>query len=296
MMEQLIEEIRMHFASHIQGIRQLNTLGAEFLAYSFRQGIEFGVAIPTESKNEVYEDAAQITIKTLTNMGVRYIVLTCCDETFRNDFAKFAAYFVTPGETGENRRNIIETPLNWWKGWIGMLGNRVGGRKTYDTIAEMLALEELYKSDPTICWTASTAGSHDLESETKSFEIKSTLKKSESTVTISSQYQLDSVKPLQLWFYRMEGSSQGVSINSMKARLVSSGYDENLIEAQLEARGFMPGNSSRDIKYVLLERRKFQIGESFPRIVESSFKNDKYPQNIIKILYSIDLEGLPYSS
>ena len=295
-MNSLIEEIRLHFASQIQGLRPLSKLPESYKAFSFRQGVEYGVAIRTVSMKIIYEEASQITIKSFNNMGENYIALSCCDEGFRNEFAKFGAFFVIPGENGENRRLVIESPLKWWDSWIGMLGNRVGTRKSYDTIAEMLALEELYKKDKTINWTASQAGSHDIESDDASFEIKSTLKKAETTVTISSQFQLDSVKPLQLWFYRMEASDQGISINDMKAKLIDAGYNENLIEAQLEKRGFMFGNSIREKKYVILERRKYSVDDSFPRIVESSFKNNVYPKNIIKILYTIDLEGIDYSS
>lgn len=293
-MKQLIEEIRTHFASQVQGIRMLKCLPADYKAYSFRQGVEYGVAIETTIGKEVYEEAAQITIKTFNNLGVKYIALSCCDESFRNEFANFGANFVYPGDNGENRRIVLSSPLNWWDGWIGMLGNKVGGKKSYDTIAEMMALEELFKKDNTIKWTASQAGSHDLESDSHSYEVKSTIMKSEATVTISSQFQLDSVRPLQLWFYRMEASEQGVSINDMIKKLIATGYDENLIESQLGKRGFMLGSSIRDRKYVLLEKRKYTVDDHFPRIVESSFKNNVYPKNIIKILYTIDLEGIDY--
>ncbi len=293
-MDKLIEEIRTHFASQIQGLRPLSQLSTEFKGYTFRQGVEYGVAVESTSDKDLYEEASQITIKRINNMGVNYIALACCDEEFRNEFAHFAAYFLIPGENGDNRRLLLESPIKWWEGWIGMLGNRIGQRQCYDTIAEMMALEEIYKVDNTTKWTASQAGSHDIESDSLSFEVKSTVKKSETTVTISSQFQLASVKPLQLWYYRMEASEHGLSINDMKRELVAAGYDEALVESQLCKRGFIPGNSSRDRKYVLLEKRKFIVDEDFPKIVESSFKNDIYPKNIVKILYTIDLEGLDY--
>ena len=159
----------------------------------------------------------------------------------------------------------------------------------------MMALKDLFSIDNSIQWTASHAGSHDIESPSNSYEVKSTIKKSETNVTISSRFQLDSEKPLELWFYRMEASEQGMSINDMKDELVKAGYSESLLESQLEAKGFIKGNSIRDKKYILLERRKYIIDDNFPRIVESSFKNDVYPKNIIKILYTIDLEGLDYT-
>ena len=93
----------------------------------------------------------------------------------------------------------------------------------------------------------------------------------------------------------MEASEQGFSINDLKDELVKAGYNESTLESQLQSKGFILGNSIRDRKYIVLERRKYTIDESFPRIVESSFKNNVYPKNIIKILYTIDLEGLDYT-
>ena len=294
-MNTILSDIREHFASHVQGLRRLQNEALEFSAYTFRQGPEYGVAIEIQSSKDVYEEAAQITLRTMNFMGKRYITLACCDEQFRNEFARFASHFVDPGIDGDNRKLVTENPLSWWEKWIGMLGNIVAGRKSYDTIAEMLALTALYKEDPSISWTASQAGSHDIESNKAAYEIKSTIKKAETQVTISSQFQLFSEKPLQLWFYRMEASEHGVSINDVKKQLVSVGYDKDLIESQLEERGFIIGSSIRDRKYVVLEARKYKVDDSFPRIIESSFKNDQYPKNIVKILYTIDLEGLEYS-
>jgi len=294
-MNTTLSNIREHFASHIQGIRRLQNESPEYSAYTFRQGPEYGVAIEYPSSKDVYEEASQITLRTMNFMGKTYITLSCCDEQFRNEFARFASHFVDPGIDGDNRKLVIEAPLSWWEKWISMLGNIVAGRNSYDTIAEMLALVALYKDDPTCSWTASQAGSHDIESDIAAYEIKSTNKKAETTVTISSQFQLYSEKPLQLWFYRMEASEHGVSINDVKEQLVSVGYNKDVIESQLEKRGFIIGSSIRDKKYVVLEVRKFKVDDSFPRIIESSFKNNKYPKNIVKILYTIDLEGLEYS-
>lgn len=295
-MKSLINEIRMHFASQVQGIRQLTNLPNDYAAFSFRQGVEYGVAIRLSNNMEIYEEASQITLKSMNIMGHFYLALSCCDEEFRNEFAKFGCYFVAPGENGETRDTLLSTPYKWWEGWIGMLGNRISSKNGYTVIAEMIALCELYATDKSIKWTASQAGSHDIESDNGSFEIKSSLKKAETKVTISSQFQLDSVKPLQLWFIRMEESAQGISINDLKNQLISLGYSSTQIESELEHKGFISGNRIRDRKYVVLEKRKFDVDSNFPRIVESSFKNDVYPKNIVKILYTIDLEGLPYTS
>jgi hypothetical protein len=295
-MEDLISEIREHFATQVQGFRRIERMPQNYEAYTFRNGAEYGVAIKLEANFQIYEESSQITLKSLVFNNEDYLVLSACVQEFRNEFARFAYNFIEPGEDGSNRKLVVSSPYDWWEGWVEMLGNRFSDKKVYDVLAEMLALKDLYLIDNTIQWTVSGSGTHDIESDTGSFEVKSTLKKSESKVTISSQFQLDSVKPLKLCFYRMEESIQGLSINDLKEELVNYGYNPALLETQLEQRGYVSGNRTRDKKYVVLERRIYNVDSTFPRIVESSFKNDVYPRNIVKILYTIDLEGLYYQS
>ena len=166
----------------------------------------------------------------------------------------------------------------------------------HDVIGEMIALDYLFQIDSSVEWSASHAGSHDIESNNKSYEVKTTIKKSESTVTISSQHQLFSERDLDLLFFRLEYSEQGVSINDMKEILSSHGYNPDLLETQLSYRGFIKGSSIRDRKYRLLEARQYIVDDQFPKIVKSSFKGDVYPMNIVKILYTLDLEGINYMS
>ena len=300
-MDNMLKEIREHFAANQVGLRLLTKLPTGYPAYTFRIGNEFGVAIEFESQRDFFEESTNALMSTKKfvlqgGKSTRYLTLSCCEEGYRNEFAEFCAHFVDPGKDGDNRHRLLDTPLNWWNQWIGLLGNRKGSSKCYDVIAEMMALDLLFRIDNTVVWSASHEGSHDIESSTKSYEVKSTLKKSETTVTISSQHQLFSTRELNLLFFRLEHSEQGVSINDMKEILVGHGYQSVLLEAQLNYRGFVKGSSLRDQKFRLLEARSYNVDDNFPRIVKSSFKGDVYPKNIIKILYTIDLEGLNYTN
>ena len=53
---------------------------------------------------------------------------------------------------------------------------------------------------------------------------------------------------------------------------------------------------NRNKKYKKLEGRIYEVDDSFPRIVQSSFKNDKYPNAITHIQYTVDLDGIEYST
>ena len=92
----------------------------------------------------------------------------------------------------------------------------------------------------------------------------------------------------------MEESNLGVCINDMIKLLVDDGYDENRIEVELRKLGIMPGSIERKERYKILEKRKYKVDNNFPKITNESFKNDMIPENILHIVYSIDLDGLNY--
>ena len=298
-MDNIIDEIKTHFAANLRGFRRIKSI-SDWETFTYRHNCEFGLAIKYDSGKDIYEEANEVilysTILVINNRPDNYLMLACCNEQYRNKFAELSRDFVDPGVNGEKRINILSDPNKWWNSWVGLLGDRKADRKSYDTIAELLTLDYLYKDDKSTLWTASEAGTHDIETDKESYEVKSTIKKSETTVTISSQHQLESSNNLFLIYIRMEKSLSGYSINDVVASLTKHGYDDGLLESQLSNRGFKKGSSIRDLKYTVLETRLFTVDGKFPKIVESSFKNDVFPKNIVKILYTIDLEGINYSA
>ena len=151
----------------------------------------------------------------------------------------------------------------------------------------MMVLDNLYVNDNTIEWTAVNAGSHDIEGYESSYEVKSTVKRYGATITIAGQHQLQSLKRLQLYFCRLEQSKSGISINDMKDKLVADGYDKDKIEQQLYQLGYERGASIREEKY--------KVDDKFPKITKASFKDDRIPESVIQITYTIDLDGLDYT-
>lgn len=294
----MIEEIRKHFATGQYGLRQLPT-DSIFPAYTIRESTYYGVAMPCEQDLLVSErstNARLFTKKVIVNdSSTNLLIFGCHDESLRNEFATMCIDFISPGNMGEKRKLILKTPIEWWNKWVDLMGNRRSQKTSYNVIAEMLALKSIYESDNTVKWTSEHMGSHDLESDLVIIEVKSTIKKSETNVTISSQHQLKSDRPLFLYFCRLEESAQGISINDVKNMLVSLGYPENLLESQIEKFGFEMGTEARDAKYRVLETRKYIVDDSFPKITAESFINHTFPESIVKITYTIDLNGLSYS-
>lgn len=297
----IIEEIRSHFAALYDGMRKLESVPEEYPAYSLRYQGEYGVAFDYDNDKDILEESVNAKISTrevtLWNGERRKcLLLTCYDEEFRNEFAYMCELFITPGICGEARKKIIENPLTWWNKWIELLGDHRGKKVCYDVLAELITLDFLYKDDPSVVWTAAEAGTHDIESPSASYEVKSTIKKSETHIIISSRHQLEAANKLELFFFRMEKSLSGFSINDVSDSLEKHGYDRSQLEKQLSEKGYSKGMSIRDTKFTILEVRRYIVDEKFPKIVVGSFKNDVFPKNIIKIIYTIDLEGIDYTS
>lgn len=295
---ELLKEIREGFASTQNGARDLKCLPLDYPAMIIRNNEGYGVAIEFDNERDIAEKFANSRLFTQIirdgKLEKKYLVLSCMKDSLRYEFATVCAQFVEPGKDGIDRKNLICDPLNWWKQWRELMGNAISKKDAYSVIAEMLALDEVFKIDNTVEWTAVNSGSHDIEGKNSSFEVKSTVKRYGASITISSQHQLQNLKRLYLYFCRLEQSKEGISINDMKDKLVSDGYDKEKIEHQLFQLGYEKGASVREEKYKILEKRKYEVDDKFPRVVASSFKNDRIPDAVTQITYTIDLDGLEY--
>lgn len=296
---EILEEIREYFASTQNGAREIKTLSDDYPAMVIRNNEEYGVAIEFDDARDIMEKFANSRLFS-RNMAIggiekKYLILSCMLDSLRYEFATVCAQFVEPGVDGVDRKNLMAEPLDWWKKWCKLMGNAISSKEAYSVIAEMMVLDNLYVNDNTIEWTAVKVGSHDIEGYESSYEVKSTVKRYGSIITITGQHQLQSLKRLQLYFCRLEQSKSGISINDMKDKLVADGYDKDKLEWQLYQLGYERGASIREERYKVLEKRKYEVDDKFPKITKASFKDDRIPKSVIQITYTIDLDGLDYT-
>ena len=296
----LLEEIRQFFATQLTGAVQITNLPSGYPAYAVRTREGFGVAVEFDSDLAVSEHFANASFFSrkvlLADEDKNVLFLTSWVEDLRNEFACVCAQFVDPGIDGKDRADLLSDPLSWWKNWKTLLGNTISNKAPYSVMCELLVLEHvLLTGDADAEWTAAKSGTHDIESASRSVEVKSTIRRYGADVTISGQFQLIHSKPLDLFFCRVEESPAGISINDMKDRLVGAGYDGNLLESQLTEQGYEYGSSDRDKKYSVLERKSFHVDDSFPKITEKSFKGDVGDVREEQIVVDLDaVESIPW--
>ena len=121
--------------------------------------------------------------------------------------------------------------------------------------------------------------------------------KTKEVVTIHNQFQLDTKgldRQLYIVYCKVEKNDSGDSIDSLYNELLSSKYDCGEISKYLKEIGYYEGKQERYEKYLIHEMRAYKVDESFPRIDDKSFVDGKFPNNIIKIEYTVSLDGLEY--
>lgn len=299
--ELLKEELKQLFhilKSNEYYIYELKELNPEYGAYFISEGNWKGVAIQVPMEIAPQEFLANfesirvcIQNKIVTqDKKICLLSLLAKDIDLVDKFILLCIDFIDPGENGENRNELINNPQKWVNKWKKLLGNTFKNDMDYSYLGELVILYYLLNENKEVKLT--NQGSYDLETKEKNYEVKTTIMKYASIIEVHSQYQLKRIDniPLELYFVRLEESSQGISINKILKLLNSKNYEMDKIMDKIKD----ISSESREKNYKILEIRKYNIDDTFPRITAKSFKNDVIPKNIINIKYVIDLDGINY--
>ncbi len=295
----LVSVLREYYASSMDNkVRGIVGLLDEYPAYVYKHGQDYGVCIPFNSPIVFSEDFTNAKLRTLElyfNGGKEKVLfLSTSNSLYREQFSIISANFIDPGVNGERRKSIVDDPEKWVLSWVDLLGNTKKNKKSYSIFGELYVLYYLFKKDKTIRWTGASSGTHDIESNDSSFEVKTTKLKYDNYITVSSHNQLFSNNSTQLVFVRLEQTPYGISINSLVENLVAEGYDKENLESGLSKHGLYSTKRERNIKYTVLESKKYNLDKDFPKLNLVDLSTIPKYEHIVKITYSIDLTGLDY--
>jgi len=295
----ILNNIRENFASGVtSSALPIEGLESKYPAWVINIKGSYGVGIEYNEDlniNERFSSAKLVSFTILMNgKKIKLLTLLSDNEDLKYEFASICSYFVYPGENGEDRNKLIRDPHDWWKGLKSLIGNSNIEKNIYSILGEMVTLYYLSKKNIKANWVGLSKGSIDIETKDCNYEVKSTIMRFDSLVNISSQFQLSQSKLTYLNFCRFEESLFGVSINMISELLVDEGFSMIEIEESLLSASIEKYNLNREKKYKLLEMRMYEIDEKFPVISSDSFKANRIPENVVKITYKVNLDGLPY--
>ena len=271
----------------------------KYPAWTIKFVDSYGVAIPYEGEEEINESFSNAKIRSTTiqfkeGNAKKALVLTSEATDIRAPFATLCEALVDPGENGERRIVIENSPVLWWKEWKELLGNKNIDERIYDVLGELCVLKYLVSNGEDAEWNGPDGASYDIETDLRFVEVKSSINRDRREVTISSQFQLfPKEKHLDLVLCRFEPVViSGISIDSIMDEFEIMGYNTYLLNSKLEKLGFERGMSARKKNFKLHEMLQYKVDDNFPRITPESFVNGVMPVGIIKITYTADLSGL----
>lgn len=292
-MNKLKNELAENFSNRSIGIREVLNFDREL--YTYVDQYSYGIMIKCNDDIRINEQIGKISLyNKLIDINLKSyncIIVNCLDLNIRDRFIDFIVENVS-----SSYDSLRDRPLNWWEEWCTFLGNVFVERRVYDIIGELFVLEKIFCKDKNTKWAATLKGSIDIENNNDIYEVKSTTKKYDSIITVSSQQQLkqNDNRNLFLVFVRLENSLGGECIEDYVTRIVANGYPERIIEEYLNRCGIPKNNHNRNEKYKIIESRIYSINGAFPKITNESFKNNVLPKGVCKISYDIDLNNLDY--
>lgn len=298
----LRNNILSNWENDINGhLQRVDSLDDKYPAFTFKMDGYYGVALPIEQDIQINEDFSNAKLKTQSFYTKEdqsthiFLTLTTEDATNKTVFSSLCEQFIFPGEYGEFRNEITDSPLKWWIEMKQILGNKNVEEMVYDTLGELWVYDYLVRKGVKAIWNGPKGSSADIESDEMLIEVKSTLSRSKKEITVHGKSQLKAPpeKDLYLYFCVFEMSSDtGYSINDIVYGLANDGYDVSDINLLLSKKGFELGKSSRDRKFILWNVYKYYVDEKFPKIIDESFVGGKEPEGINSISYTIDLSGI----
>ena len=297
----LKEAIRNNWATDISGYAQIiiETENSGYPAWTVKILNNYGVAIPYDGEDDINESFANARIYSDNivfddHTVKKALILSTSTEGIEATFSALCCELIEPGVDGENRSKILAAPLEWWKAWKEMLGNRNIDPRIYDVLGELCVFKTLLAAGEDANWNGPDGASYDIETGWGFIEVKSTVVRDKREVTISNPNQLDPPgKPLNLVLCQFEPTVlNGVSIDSILDEFSNMGYSTIALNEKLSKMGFDPGMSSRKKTFVLHGMLKYTVDSDFPRITPASFVGGVMPAGITKFTYTVDLSGM----
>lgn len=300
-----LECLKKYLVRGLDGSYAINGMPKGYEAYVVRVNHMIGVFVPCSIQEKFHEKFSSVEIQYLPKIifdgkevsGLYLFMKEVNTNTnVLNEFSSICSNFIDPGENGANRHRIITSPLEWWKSWKSIIGNKSGEKLIHALIGEMMVYHYLLQKGKHFVWTGADMKRVDFVGANENIEVKSTVKRNGEEITVHGIFQLMLCEGtnLDVIFCRLEENSNGKSINDMIDLLVTDGCDKNELEQIVSDCGFFEGTNDRNIPYMLLEARKYPVDSNFPKITPNSFVGGEIPSGIKNLEYVVDLANLQY--
>lgn len=253
-----------------------------------------------ESGNEVVgAPALRIEVSTYTykRKQQRFLDLTCMSPELEKVFGELGEEVLSRIEVGAGCVDAAHSTIEEFR---SLLVRPNASHATLNEVAglvgELLLLNRLLDQDPAAwkCWRGPAGDRHDFAAGPHSLEVKTSLSKGRTVITINSfnQLEMPAGGNLHLLHFELEAVGLGMlSVDALgKAALGKASEPEMLLQL-LRAIGCegVSDPSWNHTAFRLENETLFKVADGFPRLVPSMLTEGSSPVGISKVSYATDL-------
>jgi hypothetical protein len=176
----------------------------------------------------------------------------------------------------------------------------LGPQQLAGLFGELLLVKELVERNPANgvdAWMGPSGSQHDFARGELAIEVKTTTVREGRVVGIHGTDQLErpSGGELFLSFVRLDVEAGGTSVPELIDSILELGVERRTF-LDLLARGGYDASKAGEYehpRFIIRERRLYEVEGDFPRITASSFRMGVVPPGVLRIRYDVDLTGEP---
>ena len=250
-----------------------------------------------------YTNGRSVVIGRQVHEGVHYLAIVCLRPDLYSVFGRFCRELADSVEAAVSPAREAFDAFQRWRALFSesSMHGVLSEEALIGLIGELRAVQELLEkgaSSDLRFWVGPLSQVHDLRSPAMAIEVKTTLVREGRVVGISSVDQLEEPPgvPLYLRHSRLERDPGGFRIDDVLNALLASGADRDSLDRLLGEVGVSIDRLDPygERRYRSAETRLYDVaGDSFPRIIRSSFAGGDIPPGTLRLKYSIDLTNEP---
>ncbi len=261
-------------------------------SYSVLCPIENGTA---QAEEEIFNDGVFYSeIKIINNYT--FLEITILNVEFKDFYVMIISDMIFRCfETDHNLKLVIERYQSW-REFI----NLISVPKTdIGLLGELFFLKFIIENNISNIhsWTGPEFATHDFKLHEKFIEIKTTLSKYKNLISINGMLQLNNNQETALCLIRVEKeNTNGFSIKELVSDISEKLNSPERAAFENKLKRFSKIVEQSTDKFIMKVNQIYPVDEDFPKISDSSFKNDRVPKGISYISYLVDLSNLDYHS
>lgn len=239
----------------------------------------------------------EVSIYTYRGKQQRFLDLTCMTQELEKVFSELGGEILSRIEAGAGCADASRSTIEEFRSLlVRPSASQIPLSQIAGLVGELLLLNRLLDRDPAAwkCWRGPAGDRHDFASGPNSLEVKASLNKGRTRITINGfdQLEMPASGSLHLLHFELEAVGTGMlSVGALGNAALGKASEPERLQELLAALGCQNvGDPAWNHTAFRHENETlYQVAEGFPRLVPSLLSAETPPQGVSNVSYVTDL-------